>query len=54
MGKFGLEELIVNENAVNLLKFKESTRMENVIESKPLMVNNRPLFVQKWDPKFGV
>lgn len=53
-GKFGFNELIVNDSGINLFKFKENEGMQNVLAKGPWMVNNRPLFVLKWSHEIGM
>lgn len=53
-GKFGFKELIVNESGINLFKFKDIEGMQTVLSKGPWMVNNRPLFVLKWNPEMGM
>ncbi|PWA35942.1 hypothetical protein CTI12_AA604430 [Artemisia annua] len=43
--------VIVNASGVNLFKFQNEIGMNNVLNQGPWMVNNRPLFVQKWNPE---
>ncbi|PWA51515.1 hypothetical protein CTI12_AA464830 [Artemisia annua] len=52
--RFGLKEVIVNASGVNLFKFQNEIGMNNVLNQGPWMVNNRPLFVQKWNPEIGL
>lgn len=52
--KYGLKDIIVDSNGISLFKFKSEEEMQNVIEQSPWMVNNVPLFVQKWNPEVGM
>ena len=45
-GKFGLVD-IVSQGERYLFKFKDDTGMDQILESGPWMVNNKPLFVKK-------
>ncbi|GKA55521.1 RNA-directed DNA polymerase, eukaryota, reverse transcriptase zinc-binding domain protein [Tanacetum coccineum] len=53
-GRFGLKEVIGNVSGINLFKFNDSEGMQYVLDQGPWMVNNRPLFVMKWDPEIGM
>lgn len=52
--KFGLLDVQVNANGRCLFKFKNDEGMESVLDQGPWVVNNKPLFVQKWDPVLGM
>ncbi|GKB64760.1 RNA-directed DNA polymerase, eukaryota, reverse transcriptase zinc-binding domain protein [Tanacetum coccineum] len=47
-GKFGLID-IVTQNDMFLIKFRDEVGMNHVLENRPWMVNNKPMFIQKWD-----
>lgn len=46
--KYGLEDMYANEGGVFFFKFHDEGGMEEVVKNGPWMVNNKPLFVQKW------
>ncbi|GJY49024.1 zinc knuckle CX2CX4HX4C containing protein, partial [Tanacetum coccineum] len=46
---FQLEEVIVNQG-LYYFNFKSQEGMNSVIENGPWMVENKPLFVRKWEP----
>ncbi|GJV01554.1 ATPase, F1/V1/A1 complex, alpha/beta subunit, partial [Tanacetum coccineum] len=48
VGKFGLID-IVTQNDMFLIKFRDEVGMNHVLENGPWMVNNKPMFIQKWD-----
>ncbi|GKD79273.1 RNA-directed DNA polymerase, eukaryota, reverse transcriptase zinc-binding domain protein [Tanacetum coccineum] len=45
-GKYVLKE-IISQNGMFLFKFKHEEGMESILETGPLMVNNKPLLIQK-------
>ncbi|GKE15675.1 RNA-directed DNA polymerase, eukaryota, reverse transcriptase zinc-binding domain protein [Tanacetum coccineum] len=47
-GKHGLSD-IVTQNDMFLFKFRNEEGMNQVLENGPWMVNNKPLFIQKWN-----
>ncbi|PWA61104.1 zinc knuckle CX2CX4HX4C [Artemisia annua] len=51
--KYGVVD-IVHKNGQFLFKFKNKDGMDAVLESGPWMVNNKPLFVQKWSPEMNM
>ncbi|GJY81765.1 RNA-directed DNA polymerase, eukaryota, reverse transcriptase zinc-binding domain protein [Tanacetum coccineum] len=54
VGEIWLKEVIGNVSGINLFKFNDSEGMQYVLDQGPWMVNNRPLFVMKWDPEIGM
>lgn len=46
--RYGLSEMISNDNGVWFFKFKDEVNMNSVIDQSPWMVNGKPLLVQKW------
>ena len=52
--KYGLTDVKMNANGEYFFKFKKEDGMQEVLRQGPWMVNNRPLFVQKWDPILGM
>ncbi|PWA66228.1 hypothetical protein CTI12_AA325970 [Artemisia annua] len=46
--KYGLEEVTVNDRGVFFFKFSDEHGILNVISNEPWMVNNKPMFVQRW------
>ena len=51
--QFGVKDIVYN-NGQFLFKFKSIEGMESVIEKGPWMVNNKPLFVQRWNPEMNM
>nr|GEX03552.1 hypothetical protein [Tanacetum cinerariifolium] len=49
-GKFGLKQIFPNGNGLFLFKFKSENGINDVIKSRPWMVNGKTMFMQKWDP----
>ncbi|GJY09143.1 RNA-directed DNA polymerase, eukaryota, reverse transcriptase zinc-binding domain protein [Tanacetum coccineum] len=49
-GKYGLID-IITQNAIFLFKFRGDEGMNHVLESGPWIVNNKPLFIQKWNTR---
>ncbi|GJX71997.1 RNA-directed DNA polymerase, eukaryota, reverse transcriptase zinc-binding domain protein [Tanacetum coccineum] len=47
-GKHRLSD-IVTQNDMFLFKFRNEEGMNQVLENRPWMVNNKPLFIQKWN-----
>lgn len=47
---FQLEEVIVNQIGLYVFNFKSKDGMEQVTENGPWLVDNKPLFVKKWEP----
>ncbi|GKE52637.1 zinc knuckle CX2CX4HX4C containing protein [Tanacetum coccineum] len=47
-GKYGLIDIITH-NDMFLFKFRDEEGMDHVLESGPWMVNNKPLFIQRWN-----
>ncbi|GJW79881.1 RNA-directed DNA polymerase, eukaryota, reverse transcriptase zinc-binding domain protein [Tanacetum coccineum] len=52
-GKYGLIDTVA-QNGLYYFKFNNEYGMNQVLESGPWMVSNRPLFVQKWDPSVNI
>ncbi|KAL4569291.1 hypothetical protein LXL04_024927 [Taraxacum kok-saghyz] len=48
--QFGLEDLMVNDEGFYFFRFSENQGMENVMDNGPWLINNVPLFVQRWKP----
>ncbi|GKD48359.1 RNA-directed DNA polymerase, eukaryota, reverse transcriptase zinc-binding domain protein, partial [Tanacetum coccineum] len=48
--KYGLYDIISNGNSVWLFKFRNKEGMNTIVNQSPLMVNGKPLMVQKWNP----
>ena len=46
--KFGLEDMPVNDKGIFFFKFQDEQGILQVISNGPWMVNNKPLFVQRW------
>ena len=46
-GKYGLKD-IISQYGMYLFKFRNEEGMNQVLESGPWMVNNKPLFVKNW------
>ncbi|GJR47915.1 RNA-directed DNA polymerase, eukaryota, reverse transcriptase zinc-binding domain protein [Tanacetum coccineum] len=45
---YQLDEIIVNEGGLYFFKFKSEDGLQNVIENGPWLVDQKPLFVQRW------
>ncbi|GJZ80916.1 RNA-directed DNA polymerase, eukaryota, reverse transcriptase zinc-binding domain protein [Tanacetum coccineum] len=48
-GKYGLRDIVVDNDVSCYAKFKDEESMNLVLEQSPWMVNGRPFIVQKWD-----
>ncbi|GJW15971.1 zinc knuckle CX2CX4HX4C containing protein [Tanacetum coccineum] len=46
--KYGLGRMFVNANSVYFFKFRQEEGVKFVMGNGPWMVNNKPLYVQKW------
>lgn len=46
--KYGLEDMTVNNKGIFFFKFQDEQGILQVISNGPWMVNNKPLFVQRW------
>ncbi|GKC88040.1 zinc knuckle CX2CX4HX4C containing protein, partial [Tanacetum coccineum] len=46
--QFGYIDLMKNDGGVFFFKFQDEKGMEEVINNGPWLVNNKPMFVQKW------
>ncbi|GJT59819.1 RNA-directed DNA polymerase, eukaryota, reverse transcriptase zinc-binding domain protein [Tanacetum coccineum] len=53
-GKFGVRDIIVNNDGTRLFKFRDSNGLNSVAEKGPWMVNGKPLIVQKWNHELGM
>ena len=47
---FGLKDIMVNDEGFFFFKFDSKEGMMNVIEGGPWLINNVPLFIQRWRP----
>ncbi|GJY18809.1 RNA-directed DNA polymerase, eukaryota, reverse transcriptase zinc-binding domain protein [Tanacetum coccineum] len=45
---YQLDEIIVNEGGLYFFKFKSEDGLQNVIENGPRLVDQKPLFLQRW------
>ncbi|GJT01521.1 zinc knuckle CX2CX4HX4C containing protein [Tanacetum coccineum] len=45
---YQLDEIIMNEGGLYFFKFKTEEGLQNVIENGPWLVDQKPLFVQRW------
>ncbi|GKA61125.1 RNA-directed DNA polymerase, eukaryota, reverse transcriptase zinc-binding domain protein [Tanacetum coccineum] len=50
-GKHGLFDIVIDEEELCFVKFKNEEGMNYVINESPWMVNRKPFIVQKWDHK---
>ena len=46
---YQLEDVVMNQNRMCFFNFKSRDGMELVIENGPWLVDNKPLFVKKWE-----
>ncbi|GJY86838.1 RNA-directed DNA polymerase, eukaryota, reverse transcriptase zinc-binding domain protein [Tanacetum coccineum] len=53
-GKFGIKDIIVNNDGTCLFKFRDLEGLNSVIEQGPWMVNKRLLIVKKWSHEIGM
>ncbi|GJY16874.1 RNA-directed DNA polymerase, eukaryota, reverse transcriptase zinc-binding domain protein [Tanacetum coccineum] len=53
-GKFGISDIIVDNDGTCLFKFRDVDGLNSVVEKGPWMVNGKPLIVQKWNPEIGM
>ncbi|GJW86809.1 RNA-directed DNA polymerase, eukaryota, reverse transcriptase zinc-binding domain protein, partial [Tanacetum coccineum] len=53
-GKYGLRDIVVDNDEICYAKFKDEESMNLVLEQSPWMVNGRPFIVQKWDPQVTI
>ncbi|GJU11801.1 zinc knuckle CX2CX4HX4C containing protein, partial [Tanacetum coccineum] len=53
-GKFMGRDIIVNNGGACLFKVRDINGLNSVIDKGPRMVNNKPLFVQKWNHEIGM
>ena len=47
---YQLDQVFMNQNGMCFFSFKSKDGMEQVIENGPWLVDNKPLFVKKWEP----
>ncbi|CAI9259090.1 unnamed protein product [Lactuca saligna] len=47
---FGLKDILVNDEGFFFFKFDSKEGMMNVLEGGPWLINNVPMFVQRWRP----
>ena len=52
--KFGVKDIIVNNNGTYLFKFGNMEGLNVVFDKGPWMVNNKPLIVPGWNPELGM
>ncbi|PWA97321.1 hypothetical protein CTI12_AA029930 [Artemisia annua] len=52
--KFGITDISASKNGQYLFKFRDIEGLNNVIDKGPWMVQNKPLFIQKWSPEMGM
>ncbi|GJV53841.1 RNA-directed DNA polymerase, eukaryota, reverse transcriptase zinc-binding domain protein [Tanacetum coccineum] len=52
--KYGLLDVKAHTNGNCFFKFRNEAGLNEVLEKGPWIVNNRPMFVQKWDPIIGM
>nr|GEZ73499.1 hypothetical protein [Tanacetum cinerariifolium] len=52
--KFRYLDLIKNERGVFFFKFQDEKVMEEVVNNGPWLVNNKPIFMQKWRSVKGI
>ena len=52
--KFGLKQILNNENGTFVFKFNNAQGLQTVIESGPWIVNNKPMVVQKWSTSINL
>ncbi|KAL4558940.1 hypothetical protein LXL04_037145 [Taraxacum kok-saghyz] len=48
--QFGIEDLMVNEQGYYFFRFSSEQGMIDVMDNGPWLINNVPIFVQKWKP----
>ncbi|GKA15133.1 RNA-directed DNA polymerase, eukaryota, reverse transcriptase zinc-binding domain protein [Tanacetum coccineum] len=53
-GKYGIAKIDKWENGCYMFKFRDDKGMNDVLEKGHWMVNNKPLFVQKWSSEIGM
>ncbi|XP_024964658.1 uncharacterized protein LOC112504935, partial [Cynara cardunculus var. scolymus] len=53
-GKFGLMDAMVNDLGYFFFRFNDNGGCNQGVESSPLMIRGRPLFVSIWDPSKGL
>nr|GEU53086.1 zinc knuckle CX2CX4HX4C [Tanacetum cinerariifolium] len=53
-GKFKARDIIVNNDGACLFKLRDINGRNSVIDKGPWMVNNKPLFVKKWNHEIGM
>ncbi|GJR16018.1 zinc knuckle CX2CX4HX4C containing protein [Tanacetum coccineum] len=46
--KYGFIDILKNDGGVFLFKFQDDKGMDEVVRNGPWLVNNKPMFVQKW------
>ncbi|CAI9283425.1 unnamed protein product [Lactuca saligna] len=47
---FGLKDIMVNDEGFFFFKFESKEGMTSVLEGGPWLINNVPLFIQRWRP----
>ncbi|GKC16259.1 RNA-directed DNA polymerase, eukaryota, reverse transcriptase zinc-binding domain protein [Tanacetum coccineum] len=47
---YEFDDIIMNNSGLYFCKFKSHDGMQTVIENGPWLVDNKPFFVQKWEP----
>ncbi|GJX34585.1 RNA-directed DNA polymerase, eukaryota, reverse transcriptase zinc-binding domain protein [Tanacetum coccineum] len=52
--RWGIDDIDMKSDGTCMFKFKNEEGMNKVLELGPWLVNNKPLFVQKWDPTLGL
>nr|GEV29431.1 RNA-directed DNA polymerase, eukaryota, reverse transcriptase zinc-binding domain protein [Tanacetum cinerariifolium] len=52
--KYGIDDVKVNVNGNCFFKFRTEEGMNEILKQSPWIVNNRHLFLQKWDPVVGM
>ena len=53
-GKFGITNIDTNKNGQYIFKFRDIEGLNVVLERGRWMVQNKPLFAQKWNPELGM
>ncbi|GKA46942.1 RNA-directed DNA polymerase, eukaryota, reverse transcriptase zinc-binding domain protein [Tanacetum coccineum] len=49
-GKYGVIDVQMDRQGICYFKFRSNEGLERVLEQGPWIVNNKPLYVQKWNP----
>ncbi|XP_071710262.1 uncharacterized protein [Rutidosis leptorrhynchoides] len=49
-GRFGLRDIIMDNNQMCYFKFNSIDGLTQVVEQSPWMVNGKPILVYKWNP----